>query len=85
MTKMYILYKDGRLYHDHIGKHGLTWAKVNNVHANHVYKEQGDFLKQYGLKTTIYNVGNLQKYGKIVLPEPIAKKLIKKHNLTVRV
>jgi len=83
--KMYILYQDGRLYHDHLNRHGLDWTKVNNTHANHVYKETNDFLKQYGLKNTIYNVANLQKYGKIVLPEPIAKRIIKKHKLTVRV
>jgi len=83
MTKMYILYKNGSMYYDSLKPHGLTWIKVNEVRADYCYKETADFLKKYGLKPTIYNVANYQKYGKIVLPKPIAKRIIREHKLDV--
>jgi len=83
MTKMYILYRNGSMYFDHLSKHDLNWIKVNEIKCNVCYKETKKFLDRYGLKPTIYNCGNLQKYGKIVLSKPIAEKIMKDHNIEV--
>lgn len=78
MTKKYVLYPDGRLFYDHLCQHGLDGVAIHKVKATSCYGMTRRFLIDMGLKRTVYNVGCLQMYGKIVLPEPIAKQLIAK-------
>lgn len=83
MVLRYIFYKDGTMYYDLLSHHGLTWNKVNMVNCSYAFKETIEFLKKYDLKPTIYNVANYQRFGKIVLPDPIAKRVIEEHDLLV--
>lgn len=42
-----------------------SWESMHNIKVDYVSKEESEFLKRYGLKTTIFNVGNLRKYGAV--------------------
>lgn len=48
---------------------GTTWEKINNYQVSDMTKEEKNFLKKYGLKTTIFNVANLRRLGYIHLPK----------------
>ena len=79
--KRYILFKNGTMMHTDLSKVGLTWTQVNNVLVSNMTTEERMFLDHYGLKPSIYNVANLRKFGKIVLSEPIAKRIIEEHKI----
>lgn len=78
MTKRYVLYPDGCLFHDHLCHHGLDGVAIHQVKASSCKGMTRRFLRDMGLKRTVYNVGCLETYGKIVLSEPIARQLIAK-------
>ena len=81
--KRYILFKSGILIHTDLSKVGLNWIKVNNVYTSHITREEKQFLEKYGLRPSIFNVANLRKFGKIVIPDAIAQKIITEQNIPV--
>lgn len=77
--KLNILHKNGTLETGKTLKSlGIkTWNELNNVRTDEpLTREERDFFKQHGLKTTIFNVSCLKKYGFIQLSEEILKDVI---------
>ena len=42
---------------------GASWREMNEARVQYATKEEIEFLKNYGLKSTIFNVANLRKWG----------------------
>ena len=55
-----------------------SWLQMHNAQVDYVSKKEQDFLHKYGLKTTIFNVANLRKYGYVHLYPSFIKIVLNK-------
>lgn len=61
------IFKDGTIRNGKLKTIGASWEEMHNLNVDKMRKEEHEFLTRYGLKTTIFNVSNLRKYGAIQL------------------
>ena len=79
MNKLYFLYMDGTIRHQHLGKclrktqdtfnkkheyKKVSWEEMHSITGRtYINKAVFDLLNKYGIFTSIFNCENLQIYG----------------------
>jgi len=66
--RLTFLNRNGEVVEKQLKDIGATWYGINKVRAKSLSKEESEFLKKYGLKSTIFNVANLRTYSHVHLP-----------------